>query len=269
MKYCSIKDVVSRHTSLLLFVMSIFPSVVLATWNEQGRDFSGELILEGLVTSVRNPWIWQTGTTHNRYQIKEKPQGSDVLMWQGLMSSQPLLIGKTSLVTPAGREGLAPQVSFGSGQSDITLNPAGDGVILVRLPVYSLGDQVPAVGSLQFRMKVVALIRYTVNGASVYAGLYNDLAGNGLPNKGLEMMASRSASELCKIFAGEGPDWLCSSSFIIRESEALSRFTDPSLRYIEGVYGVRTVAGSGTLYIEGKSIPSSWKAALPVSIEYH
>lgn len=260
----------ASRITLMLLMVSLFPASVLAAWSNAGQDFSGELTLDGEVTSVRNPWTWQVDKSVTGIQVKATTrQARDGgLVWQGLMTDRPLLLGKTVLTTPAGREGLAPVVSLGGGQTDFSLTPEGDGVLQVRVPVYAPEATDRVTGSLQFRVETAALIRYVVNGSPVYAGVHNDLAGNGLPGKGQEMATGRTAQTLCGMFAGEGPVWLCAPSVPVRDLVPLSRFTDNSLRQVEGVYGAQVVGGSGTLRISGSSIPASWKATLPVRIEY-
>ncbi|EGK5714101.1 fimbrial protein, partial [Shigella sonnei] len=49
-----------KKVTLFLFAASHLPSCVLA-WNTPGENFSGELKLEGPVTSTRNPWVWKVG----------------------------------------------------------------------------------------------------------------------------------------------------------------------------------------------------------------
>lgn len=260
----------ASRITLMLLMAGLFPAGVLAAWSNPGQDFSGELTLDGEVTSVRNPWAWQVDKSAAGIQVKattRQARDGD-LVWQGLMTARPLLLGKTVLTTPAGREGLAPVVSLGGGQPDFTLTPEGDGVLQVKVPVFTPEATDRVTGSLQFRVETAALIRYVVNGNPVYAGVHNDLAGNGLPGKGQEMTAGRTAQSLCGMFAGEGPVWLCGPSVSVSEVVPLSRFTDNRLRQVEGVYGAQVVGGSGTLRISGSSIPASWKATLPVRIEY-
>lgn len=258
------------RVTLILLLASLFPAGVLAAWSTPGQDFSGELTLDGEVTSVRNPWVWQVDKSAAGIQAKatSRQARDGELVWQGLMTDRPLLLGKTVLTTPAGREGLAPVVSLGGGQTDFVLTPGGDGILQVKVPVFAPEATDSVTGSLQFRVETAALIRYVVNGSPVYAGVHNDFAGNGLPGKGLEMAAGRTAQTLCGMFAGDGPAWLCAPSVPVRDNVPLSRFTDNSLRQVEGVYGAQVVGGSGTLRINGSNIPSSWKATLPVRIEY-
>lgn len=258
------------RVTLMLLMAGLFPACVLAVWNNPGQDFNGELTLDGEVTSVRNPWVWQVDKSAPGIQVKataRQARDGD-LVWQGLMTDRPLLLGKTVLTTPAGREGIAPVVSLGAGLPDFALTPEGDGILQVNVPVHIPDAPDRVTGSLQFRMETVTLIRYVVNGSPVYAGMHNDLAGNGLPGKGQEMAAGRTAQALCGMFAGEGPAWLCGPTVSVKEVVPLSRFTDNSLRQVEGVYGAQVVGGSGTLRINGGSIPSTWKATLPVRIEY-
>ena len=258
------------RVTLMLLMAGLFPAGVLAAWSNPGQDFSGELTLDGEVTSVRNPWTWQVDKSAPGIQVKatarQARDGGQV--WQGLMTDRPLLLGKTLLTTPAGREGLAPVVSLGGGRTDVVLTPEGDGMLQVNVPVHTPDAPDRVTGSLQFRVETAALIRYVVNGSPVYAGMHNDLAGNGLPGKGQEMATGRTAQALCGMFAGEGPAWLCSPPVSVKEAVPLSRFTDNTLRQVEGVYGAQVVGGSGTLRISGSSIPASWKATLPVRIEY-
>ncbi len=260
----------ASRVTLILLLASLFPAGVLAAWSNPGQDFSGELTLDGQVTSVRNPWVWRVDKSMTDIQVKASSrQARDGdLVWTGLMTDRPLLLGKTALTTPAGREGLAPVVSLGSEQTDFFLTPEGDGIQQVKVPVFTPETTGSVSGSLQFRVESAALIRYVVKGSPVYAGVHNDLAGNGLPGKGQAMAAGRTAQTLCGMFAGEGPAWLCAPQMSVRDTVPLSHFTDNRLRQVEGVYGVQVVGGSGTLRLSGNSIPASWKATLPVRIEY-
>lgn len=256
--------------TLILLMASLFPAGVLAAWSNPGQNFNGELTLDGEVTSVRNPWAWQVDKSAASIKVKINTQKSrdGGLVWQGLMTDRPLLLGKTVLTTPAGREGLAPMVNLGGGEPDFVLTSEGDGILRITVPVFAPEVTNSVAGSLQFRVTAAALIRYVVKGSPVYAGVHNDFAGNGLPDKGLAMPAGRTAQTLCGMFAGEGPAWLCAPSAPVRDEVPLSHFTHNSLRQVEGVYGAQVVGGSGTLRLSGSSIPASWKATLPVRIEY-
>lgn len=271
MKFNAIKVVIVRRTTLMFLMVSFIPAAVLATLSEPGLNFSGGLTLEGNVTSIRNPWVWKLGATYDEYDVKvdDHQLRHSGRVWNEMLPPQDLLLGKTRSPSPTGRDGLAPLVSFGSGQGRNMLNPVGGGVINVRLPVFTPDIRHTVAGSLQFRMKAGAIMRYEINDLPVYAGVYNDLPWNGLPEKGLEMDISRSAPELCRMFAGEGPEWLCSPLLNITRTEPLSRFVDPDRSQIDGVYGAGIVAGSGELQIYGNTIPSSRKATLPVSISYN
>ncbi|EDX8061958.1 hypothetical protein C3U68_004679, partial [Salmonella enterica subsp. enterica serovar Java] len=85
--------------TLILLLASLFPAGVLAAWSNPGQDFSGELTLDGEVTSVRNPWAWQVDKSAAGIKVKANTQKSrdGGLVWQGLMTDRPLLLGKTVL----------------------------------------------------------------------------------------------------------------------------------------------------------------------------
>ncbi len=97
-----------KKMTLFLFAASLLPSCVLA-WNTPGEDFSGELKLEGTVTSTRNPWVWKVGRGNESLVVKQSRDVRDGE--QGIQVALPtmtVLLGKTTLTTPAGREGLSP-----------------------------------------------------------------------------------------------------------------------------------------------------------------
>lgn len=102
-----------KRMTLLLLAASLLPSCVLA-WNTPGEDFSGELKLGGPVTSTRNPWVWKVGegnTQINTKAVSVLRSGEQVIPVP--LPAMTVLLGKTILTTPAGREGLAPQVTYG------------------------------------------------------------------------------------------------------------------------------------------------------------
>ena len=63
-----------KKVTLFLFAASLLPSSVLA-WNTPGEDFSGELKLEGAVTSTRNPWVWKVGQGNESLEVKQSRRG--------------------------------------------------------------------------------------------------------------------------------------------------------------------------------------------------
>lgn len=68
------------------------------------------------MTSTRNPWVWKVGQGNESLEVKLIPGVRGVK--QGLPASLPALtvvLGKTILTTPAGREGLSPRISYGKG----------------------------------------------------------------------------------------------------------------------------------------------------------
>ncbi len=63
-----------KKVTLFLFAASHLPSCVLA-WNTPGENFSGELKLEGPVTSTRNPWVWKVGQGNGGLEVKQSGGG--------------------------------------------------------------------------------------------------------------------------------------------------------------------------------------------------
>lgn len=252
-----------KKTTLLLLVASLFPVVVLA-WNTPGEDFSGELKLEGSVTSTRNPWVWKVGEGNESLEVK---QGRGVRDGgQGLpvpLPAMTVLLGKTILTTPAGREGLSPRVSYGKGADNFSLVWTEPGIAEVTLP--ATGDNNIQAGTFVFRLQAAGVLRYVQDGQMVYAGVYDDLEANGLPGEHQVMKADDIPGILQIMFSGEGPSWL--QTMVVTTTAGLSHFCDSALRQVEGVYGVRTVADSGELRLNG-AIPERWRVSLPVSIEY-
>lgn len=124
-----------KKMTLFLFAASLLPSCVLA-WNTPGEDFSGELKLEGPVTSTRNPWVWKVGQGNEGLEVKQSRgirDGEQAI--PVALPAMTVLLGKTTLTTPAGREGLSPRVSYGKGAEDFSLVWTAPGVAEVMLPV--------------------------------------------------------------------------------------------------------------------------------------
>ncbi|HAO0301300.1 TPA: F4 (K88) fimbria minor subunit FaeI [Escherichia coli] len=252
-----------KKVTFLLFAASLLPSCVLA-WNTPGEDFRGGLKLEGPVTSTRNPWVWKTGQENESLEVK---QGHGVRNGtRGLSVSLPaltVLLGKTTLTTPAGREGLSPRVSYGKGAEGFSLAWTAPGMAEVTLPV--TGDNNLRVGTFIFRMQAAGVLRYVQRGQPVYVGVYDDLSVNGLPDESTVMKPSVTPGVLQKMFSGEGPVWL--KTMTLSGYSGVSHFSDASLRQVEGAYGAQTVAGSGELRLNG-AMPERWRVSLPVSVEY-
>lgn len=256
--------------SLLLLLASLFPVGVLAAWSTPGEDFSGELTLGGPVTSTRNPWSWKMASGNDAISLStgDRISRNGEQTWPVLLKGSAVLLGKTTLVTPAGREGLAPRVHFGRGDPEAELVWQQDGEGQVTLPVF--GAEAPSLqaGTLTFSLQTAMMLRHVQGGAPVYAAVYSDLSGNGLPPQGLTLPAGKTAPQLCRLFAGEGPAWLCAGSPAVQGAEALSRLNDSELRQVQAVYGAGIVAGSGELRMRDGEMPTSWKTVLPISIEY-
>ncbi|EKR4937993.1 F4 (K88) fimbria minor subunit FaeI [Escherichia coli] len=252
-----------KKVTLLLFAASLLPSCVLA-WNTPGEDFSGELKLEGAVTSTRNPWEWKVGQGNESLEVKQSRgvrDGEQAI--PVALPAMTVLLGKTTLTTPAGREGLSPRVSYGKGTEGFSLEWTAPGVAEVTLPV--TGDNNARAGTFVFRMQAAGVLRHMQDGQPVYAGVYDDLNANGLPGESTTMKASDIPGVLQKMFSGEGPGWL--QTMTISGYSGVSHFSDASLRQVEGAYGAQTVADSGELRLNG-AMPERWRVSLPVSIEY-
>ncbi|ECV2306850.1 fimbrial protein [Salmonella enterica subsp. enterica serovar Javiana] len=258
------------HLTLLCVLAGSVPAGVLAAWSTPGEGFSGELTLGGPVTSSRNPWSWKLmpGETDMSLRTADRASRAGEQVWSGLLKARPVLMGKTTQSTPAGREGLAPVVNYGSGMPDSVLTWLSGGEAEVTLPVYDSVSPGVQAGHFRFRLRAAMLLRYTQGDQPVYAGIYNDLPGNGLPPEGKTLPAAQLAAELCGQFAGEGPSWLCGGGLGVTTSLPLSRLTDDRLHQLQGVYGVETVAGSGELVLREGAMPAHWKTTLNVSIAY-
>ncbi|HAN8573048.1 TPA: fimbrial protein, partial [Escherichia coli] len=140
-----------KKVTLFLFAASLLPSCVLA-WNTPGEDFSGELKLEGAVTSTRNPWVWKVGQGNEGLEVKQSRgvrDGEQAI--PVALPAMTVLLGKTTLTTPAGREGLSPRVSYGKGTEGFSLEWTAPGVAEVTLPV--TGDNNVRAGTFVFRMQ--------------------------------------------------------------------------------------------------------------------
>ena len=106
-----------KKVTLFLFAVSLLPASVLA-WNTPGEDFSGALKLEGMVSSARNPWVWEVGQGNENLDVEPQIRRGGVTV---AMPAITILRGKTILTTPAGREGLSPRVSYGKGEEGFSL----------------------------------------------------------------------------------------------------------------------------------------------------
>ncbi|EBX0312415.1 fimbrial protein [Salmonella enterica subsp. enterica serovar Muenchen] len=252
-----------KRTTLLLLTASLLPSCVLA-WNTPGEDFSGELKLGGPVTSTRNPWVWKIGEGNTQMNAKAFTvmRGGEAVIPVPL-PAMTVLLGKTTLTTPAGREGLSPRVSYGKGAAGFSLVWTDPGMAEVTLPV--TGNNNARAGTFVFRMQTAGVLRHVKDGQLVYAGVYDDLNVNGLPGESMAMKVSDIPGVLQKMFSGEGPSWL--QTMTVSGYSGVSHFSDALLRQVEGAYGAQTVAGSGELRLNG-TMPERWRVSLPVSIEY-
>ncbi|MBN6398535.1 fimbrial protein [Escherichia coli] len=244
-------------------MICFFPFSVSA-WNTPGQDFSGELKLGGPVTSTRNPWVWKIEEGKSNLDVKQlsvSRTGKQVVSVS--LPAMNIVLGKTVLTTPAGREGLSPRIIFGKNVGEFSLTWTEPGIANVTLPVTGEGGH--HVGSFTFRMQAAGVMRYVQNGQVTYSGIYDDVGGNGLPDKTHIMSTGQMHGVFQSMFDGEGPKWL--SAMSVSSDIGVSHFSDTSLRQIEGVYGARIVADSGELYLKGDKT-KRWNVSLPVSIEY-
>ncbi|EHR3365861.1 fimbrial protein [Salmonella enterica] len=146
-----------KRMTLLLLAASLLPSCVLA-WNTPGEDFSGELKLGGPVTSTRNPWAWKVGegnTQINTKAVSVLRSGEQVIPVP--LPAMTVLLGKTILTTPAGREGLAPQVTYGKDTEGFALTWTAPGMASVTLPVTGEGNV--RTGTFTFRMQAAGVLQ--------------------------------------------------------------------------------------------------------------
>lgn len=258
--------------TLMLFLSSLFPVGVLAAWSPPGEDFQAELTLGGPVTNSHNPWSWKLmpGDSAMSLSADEHQARKGERVWSGLLKAQPILLGKTTHTIPAGREGLAPRVSYVHGIPGASLNWLSDGEGEMTLPVYDDTAPLVPIGELSLRLQAAMVLRAMADGQPVYSGMYSDLTGNGLPPEGKTMPTPRAAALLCGLFAGEGPEWLCAQASTTKVGDLvpLSRLTDSRLRQPQGVYGANIIAGSGELRLQAGVMPSHWKSTLSVNIEY-
>ncbi len=250
--------------SVLLFLMVCFFPFSVFAWNTPGQDFSGALKLGGPVTSTRNPWVWKIGEGKSNLNVKQSPvsRGRDLVVPVSLPAMN-LVLGKTVLTTPAGREGLAPRIIFGKGSDDFSLVWTAPGIADVTLPVTGEGGR--RVGYFTFRIQAAGLMRYVRNCQVNYASIYDDVGGNGLPDKSHIISSGLILGLFQSMFNGEGPKWL--SAMSVNSDKGVSHFSDTSLRQIDGVYGARIIADTGELHLQADKT-ERWNVSLPVSIEY-
>lgn len=255
----------------LLCLLAVGPTVVLAAWSTPGEDFSGELTLGGEVTNSRNPWGWKLMAGDNAnmsLSVTGRTSRNGEQVWSGLLKGEPILLGKTLQSMPAGREGLAPRVNYSSDTPGSLLTWLSDGQGEITLPVYDVGNSVSPVGVLNFRLQASMLLRHMEAGQPVYSRVYNDLSGNGLPPQGRILSPESTAQQLCELFAGDGPAWLCTTTMEVGDAVPLSLLTNSRLRLPQGVYGAAIMPGSGELRLQKDVMLSRWKTTLNISIAY-
>ncbi|MHA3606774.1 F4 family fimbrial subunit [Yersinia enterocolitica] len=254
---------IKLHT-LVLSVVCLFSSYTQAQWNSPGQDFNGGINLGGQVTSNRNPWVWQLGGNTNTLTIKEKSRHSDS-RWDVPLPASTILLGKTIRTVPSGRKGLMPVIKIGTTELGNVLKWIEPGVALVTLPVSD--EEQESKGTLTFKLKVIALLKSVSEGQDRYYGLYNDTNGNGFPERDYITPPNKTVAELRKLFVTEPPLWL-EKNISVSDIAGVSKFTDSSLRQVDGAYGAQIVPDSGELQFLSGTLPLQWHVSLPVSIEY-
>lgn len=250
--------------SILLFLMIFFFPFSVLAWNTSGQDFSGELKLGGPVTSIRNPWVWKIGEGKSNLNVKQSlvsRSGDSMLLV--LLPAINLVLGKTVLTTPAGREGLTPRIIFGNGIEGFSLVWTAPGIADVTLPVTGEGGH--RIGHFTFRMQAAGIMRHVRNDQIIYTSIYDDVGINGLPDKAHIINSGLISGLLQSMFSGEGPDWM--SGISVSSDIGVSHFSDISLRQVEGVYGARILSDTGELHLRGDKA-ERWNVSLPVYVEY-
>lgn len=269
MRTCTSRNSYGMWT-VLLFIISLFPAEIIAGWNHPGDNFSEELVVGGQITDNRNPWSWKLAGADSEINLTVSSQKGKQgeLIWKGFLDDSALILGKTNPNVSYGKNGLAPEVTFEGEGEGFRLRWLEQGEAEVQLPVYDAVYPNQSVGQLTFRLVSAAMTKYIHNNRPVYVSMYNDLAGNGLPPREMAFKTGMASNVLCDLFAGEGPEWLCSGGRVDSGIEPLSRLTDANFIRPETVYGVRLKSGSGVLKIYGQVLSSPWKATLSVSINY-
>lgn len=252
-----------KQIAVVLLAAGLISTDTLA-WSPPGQDFSGEMTLGGPVTSTRNPWVWQLGEGTESLDVKTPVSRRAEQTIAVPLPAINILLGKNTQATPAGREGLAPLITYGRGLEGFSLSWTSPGIAQLTLPV--TGENNTQAGLFTFRMKGAGLQRSQDGGEPIYLALYEDLKGNGLPPQAEVMVPGQTAGALQTMFSGEGPSWLA-QGLSVNGAVGVSRFTDSGIKQLEGIYGAQAIANSGELHLKG-DIPSRWRVSLPVSIEY-
>lgn len=250
--------------TLISGVVCLCSSYALAQWSSPGYDFNGGINLGGQVTSNRNPWVWQLGGNTDVPALKEKSRHADG-HWTVPLPASTILLGKTIRTVPSGREGLMPVIRIGNAELGHALKWIEPGMALVTLPVHD--EEKENKGTFTFKMKVIALLKSVSEGQEKYYGLYNDTDGNGFPERSYITPPNQTVAELKKMFITEPPLWL-EKNISVSDMTGVSKFTDSSLRQLDGVYAAQIVQDSGELQFRSGTLSSQWRVSLPVSIEY-
>ncbi|ENE9858913.1 TPA: hypothetical protein PRY54_003927 [Escherichia coli] len=253
-----------KIVTLSLLSMFFNCSFAVAAWSTLGHNFNGGIKFEGNVTNNRNPWQWKImeKVMVPALNGNERREGKFLHV---PISQVTILSGKTSVTSPAGRQGLTPVVRLGKTSNDNRVQWTAPGIATVTLPVY--GEEHEERGIFTFKIRAVALMKHVIDGKEEYFNLYNDTAGNGLPDSKNVIERSQASGFLREIFKSEPLKWL-DNDILISEVKRISAFSDKAFRQINGAYGAQIVPNSGELTFSTHTVPAKWRVTLPISIEY-
>ncbi|HEN3635332.1 TPA: hypothetical protein U5E30_004023 [Yersinia enterocolitica] len=253
-----------KIATLFLFNMFIYSSYSVAAWSTPGYDFNGSIKFEGNVTNNRNPWEWKI----NRKVIVPALNGnsrSGDNYWNVPVSQVTILSGKTSVTSPSGRQGLTPVIRFGNTVDENKVQWNAPGIATVTLPVYGEGKEES--GKFTFKIRAVALMKHVTDGKVNYHSLYNDTAGNGLPDSKYALEPNQAVGVLQEIHDTEPLSWF-GNDIVLSGEKSISAFSDKSFRQVDGAYAAQIVQNSGELIFNTQVVPNKWRVTLSVSIEY-
>ncbi|EEY4091235.1 hypothetical protein DFY76_22325 [Escherichia coli] len=263
--YCTLINMkMIKIVALSLLNTLLYSSFAVAAWSTPGYDFNGGIKFEGNVTNNRNPWEWKIMGKVFVPALNENARSGENY-WHVPVASVTILSGKTSGTSPAGRQGLTPVIRLGKTGDKSKVQWTAPGIATVTLPVYAEGKE--EMGIFTFKIRAVALMKHVTDGKVNYLSLYNDTAGNGLPDSKNVLEPNQAIGILREIYNSEPLSWL-GNDIVVSEKKSLSAFSDKSFKQVDGVYGAQIVQDSGELTFSTQVVPEKWRVTLPVSIEY-
>lgn len=253
-----------KIVALSLLNTLLCSSFAVAAWSTPGYDFNSGIKFEGNVTNNRNPWEWKIMGKVFVPALNENARSKDNY-WHVPVTSVTILSGKTSGTSPAGRQGLTPVIRLGKTGEKSKVQWVAPGIATVTLPVY--GEENEESGIFTFKIRAVALMKHVTDGKVNYYSLYNNTAGNGLPDSKNVLEPNQAIGVLREIYKTEPLSWL-DNDIVVSDKKCISAFSDKSFRQVDGAYGAQIVPDSGELTFSTSVIPDKWRVTLPVSIEY-